>query len=400
MKRLNILVLGAGAYVCGRGSDGYGTVLPTLAECHRDGWIDRVVVAATRSASVGILQKKLQELNSRLGTALTVSGVPAAGEDASAYQKVLSEREPVDAAVVVTPDDAHFEQAQNLFESGVHCLVVKPLTPTVSEATRLVRTAESKGLYGAVEFHKRWDEANLFLKAILREQKIGKLRYVSVEYSQRKIVPSEMFRIWADQTNVFQYLGVHYADIIYFVTGALPVRAMAVGQKGWLTSRGIDTWDSIQAIVEWKEPGGNRFNSVFALNWIDPNSTSAMSNQKITVVGTEGRIDSDQKNRGIEVTTDRDGLIVPNPYFSSIQPGQAGKNYFRGYGYRSVRQFVEDVSAIREGTLRPKDLEGCRPTFRDALPSTAVVEAVNRSLLSAGEWISIPHHQAETAAVA
>lgn len=400
MKRLNVLVLGAGAYVCGRGTDGYGTVLPSLAECHRDGWIDWVTVAATRAASIGILQKKLLELNSRLGTGLTVTGVPAAGEDAAAYRKVLAEKKPIDAAIVVTPDDAHFEQARNLLESGVHCLVVKPLTATVSESAKLVRAAESKGLYGAVEFHKRWDEANLLLKSLLHEQKIGKLRYVSVEYSQRKIVPSETFRNWAAQTNVFQYLGVHYADMIYFVTGASPVRAMAVGQKGWLTGRGINTWDSIQAIVEWQEPGGNRFQSVFALSWIDPNSSSAMSNQKITAVGTEGRVESDQKNRGIEVTTDRDGLMVPNPYFSSIQPGPDGKNYFRGYGYRSVRQFVEDVSAIREGTLRPKDLEGCRPTFRDALPSAAVVEAVNRSLLAAGEWIPVPQYQAESAAVA
>ncbi|OGH61713.1 MAG: hypothetical protein A3G34_14130 [Candidatus Lindowbacteria bacterium RIFCSPLOWO2_12_FULL_62_27] len=396
MDAVNVLVIGAGVYVCGRGMEGYGTVLPAVAECHRDGLIDRVTVAATAASSVRILRGKLEALNERLGTRLSVDGVPRAGTDPQAYREALS-RGRFDAAIVVTPDATHFDLASHLIDAGVHCLVVKPLTPTVAEAVRLVHAAESKGVHGAVEFHKRWDEANLFLKSLVRDGRLGQLRYAAVAFSQKKMVPQTLFKSWAAQTNVFQYLGVHYADFLHFLTGALPVRAMAVGQKGWLAGRGIDTWDSIQAMVEWEEPSGNRFVSTFALNWIDPDSTTAMSDQKISLIGSAGRCDSDQKNRGLELALDGQPVSVPNPYFSSILPGPDGAPRFGGYGYRSIRQFIEDVATLKTGRLRPADLAACRPTFRAALPSTAVVEAVHHSLELQGEWVPAPRGDLEPA---
>lgn len=397
MRPLNILVVGAGNYVCGRGGEGFGTILPALAECHRDGLVDRLAVSATSPDSIALLGGKLLDLNSRLGTDLSLEGYPKLGPDLFAFRRALSDTK-FDAAVLCTPDALHYDHASELLKAGLHCLIVKPLTPTVDEAVPLIRLAESRNLYGAVEFHKRWDEANLHVKSLLREKALGDILYVIVEYSQKRQVPSETFRSWAEESNVFQYLGVHYADIIHFASGARPLRAMAVGQKRWLASRGIDTWDAVQAAVEWEDPVGSRFQSVFVLNWIEPNDGPSLSRQKITLVGTAGRCESDQMRRGVEVTTDRTGFNIPNPYFAQFQPAPAGGTRFRGYGYRSVRQFVEDVSAIVDGQCGPSSFEGRRPTFRDALVSTSVVDAVNRSLESAGEWVSIPPIAVKTAA--
>ncbi len=387
---MHILVLGAGAYVCGRGGEGFGTILPSLAECYRDGLIDRVTVAATTSRSIRNLQEKLTGLNDILGTRLSIQGFPQAGDDSKAFRIALAAGDAVDAAIVVTPDPLHFEHAAELIEAGIHCLVVKPLTPTMAESLRLVKLAEDHTVYGAVEFHKRWDEANLHLKSIFQSGRLGLPLYAVVEYSQKKQVPTELFRAWSARTNIFQYLGVHYVDILYFVTGARPVRSMAVGQKRWLIRQGIDTWDAIQATIEWEDVSAGRFHTVIAVNWIDPDSSTAMSDQTLSFVGTAGRYDSDQKRRGVRVTTDEDGPREVNPYFSEILPAPDGHSQFRGYGYRSVRQFVEDAAAVRAGSATPADFEGRRPTFRDALVSTAVIDAVNRSLASGGEWIDVP----------
>src|SRR3972149_5716305 len=108
-------------------------------------------------------------------------------------------------------------------------------------------------------------------------------------------------------SNIFQYLGIHYVDIIYWATGAVPLRVMATGQKNYLLSKGIDTYDSIQAVIEWKTASGIIFNSSFFTNWIDPENTSAMSDQRIKVIGTKGRYEADQKNRGIRIVTDENG---------------------------------------------------------------------------------------------
>lgn len=397
MKPLNILVIGAGAYVCGRGTSGFGTILPSLAECHRDGLVNMVTVASTSAESAAALRSKWTDLDAKLQTGTAVQAFPKSGRNSHAYREFLGKESGTDAAIVVTPDTLHFDTARELIESGIHTLVVKPLTPGLSESQSLCRLARERGVYGAVEFHKRWDEANLYLKKIIQDRRLGDLLYVLVEYSQKKIVPSEIFKGWAADTNVFQYLGVHYVDIIYHLTGARPVRVSAVGQKIWLKSQGIDTPDSIQAMVEWETSAGKKFQAVFTVNWIDPNVSSAMSGQKITFVGTAGRCSSDQKRRGIELTTDADGVQEPNPYFSEYFPVEPGHLSFRGYGYRSVRQFIEDAADIRSGKIRPADLEGVRPTFRDALISTAVVESVNQSLQSNGDWVDVPSPALEQA---
>ena len=40
-----------------------------------------------------------------------------------------------------------------------------------------------------------------------------------------------------------------------------------------------------------------------SINWIDPNSSSAMSDQRLLIVGTNARCLADQKNRGLEYTS-------------------------------------------------------------------------------------------------
>src|SRR5262249_39101730 len=124
-------------------------------------------------------------------------------------------------------------------------------------------------------------------------------------------------------------------------------------------------------------------------NWIDPNASSAMSDQRISVVGTRGRIDSDQKNRGVQIVTDEGGIEDFNPYFSQLYTDATGQTIFRGYGERSFHQFFKDVSNIKTGVQTPSDLEHFRPTFKQALVSTAVIEAAGKSLKQNSGWVNI-----------
>jgi predicted dehydrogenase len=165
---------------------------------------------------------------------------------------------------------------------------------------------------------------------------------------------------------------------------------MALGQKTHLRRQGLDAFDAIQCLIEWEAKNSTRFTSTILTNWIDPQKTSAMSDQRIKVIGTEGRYEADQKYRGISVITDRGGVEEPNPDFSSFYgTGSSEDISFQGYGAESIFQFLNDVRSIKKGILKPGDLEGKRPTFRDALVSTAILEAANRSLMLAGKWIDI-----------
>src|SRR6266571_1809339 len=186
------------------------------------------------------------------------------------------------------------------------------------------------------------------------------------------------------------YQGVHYVDLIWFLTGFLPVRAMAVGTDGTLREQGIATWDSVHATVIWRHRAdADWFVSQFATNWIDPECTSAMSDQRYKVIGTRGRIECDQKNRGLELVHQDFGIEQINPYFSEYLPGVDGRLAYRGYGHESISQFIRDVLDIAAGRTSPAMLESSRPTLRQSLVSTAVIEAVNLSLAEHSAWKDI-----------
>jgi len=379
-------------YVSGRGTSGYGTVLPALCEWRRRGLpLGELFLAATRSESVFDARQRLDSLNDMMGTDLTLRTLPDDREvnDPECYLEALREIPKPACAIVVVPDHLHRKVAGDCLKAGAHTLVVKPLAPTVKEVKELIELQEKKCLYGAVEFHKRFDRANLKLKEVIRQGKLGDPLYFIVEYSQRKSVPSEVFASWVNRSNIFQYLGVHYVDIIYFATGAVPRRVMALGQNGWLKDHGVDTYDAVHATIEWEGVNGESFFSYVLTNWIDPESTSAMSDQRIKVIGTKGRYESDQKSRGITIVTDETGLEELNPDFCSTYPDGSGTVSYQGYGIESIHTFLRDVIDLNQGRVTVEQLESMRPTFKEALVSTAVIEAVNKSLAQSGAWVEV-----------
>jgi len=392
VRPLNVLVVGAGMYVCGRGTDGFGTILPALYQARKDNLVREIKIADTSPSIIKKLKEKIDGLNKLFGFSVDIGCFPQDDKkDVNAYKKAIKEGWEPDCAIIAVPDHLHFEISYFLIQHGIHCLVAKPLATTTHEVEKLIKLADRNGIYGAVEFHKRFDRSNLKLQESIITGLIGDPLYFTVDYSQRKNIPQEVFKGWIKHTNVFQYLGIHYLDIIYFATRAIPIRVMAIGQKNYLVSKGLDTYDSIQCIVEWEMPSGYRFSSSILTNWIDPEQTTAMSDQKIKVIGTKGRYEADQKYRGILIVTDEQGVEEPNPDFSAFYLASESKSFFKGYGAESVIQFIKDVSNIISGKLSPSELEveGRRPTFKEALIPTLILEATNESLCSGGDWVYI-----------
>jgi len=385
---MNIIVVGTGMYVCGAGTDGYGTIMPAILEWTKRRELGTVYVVGRSPGSVRGARAKIRELCRKMGVWPVIKYAPEKSVDARSYRRVMKGVSKPACAIVSVPDALHKDVASAAMRHGLHTLVVKPLVATMRDADELVRLQDRTKTYCAVEFHKRFDDANRKLKDALESGAIGDPLYFVAEFSQRKSMPTKVFRRWAETTNIFQYLGIHYVDTVYFATGATPVRAMAVGQKNWLARQGVDTYDSIEAVIEWKSLSGQKFTSCIITNWVDPESSSAMSDQRIKVVGTKGRFESDQKQRGIRIVTDARGVEEPNPYFCAPY-GKDGAVSYKGYGIDSIHQFLDDVARIESGDLCVKDLEGSRPTFRASLGPTAVLEAVNQSLRRNGEWVGI-----------
>jgi predicted dehydrogenase len=73
----------------------------------------------------------------------------------------------VDAVSIVTPSDTHFRVATECLEAGLHCLVEKPVTETVTEAEQLIALAEARGLVLQVGHLERFNPVVQTLKSYL-----------------------------------------------------------------------------------------------------------------------------------------------------------------------------------------------------------------------------------------
>lgn len=389
MKPLNILVIGTGMYTCGTGTETFGTLIPAIFEWKRRNDEGEIYIAGTSLESLHSARKKIDELKRLMKVEPSIRYFPEGNNpDPTCYKKAIQHIPKPACAIIATPDHLHREMARTTIEAKLHTMVVKPLAPTVKEVFELIELQKKYNVYCCVDFHKRYDHANLKLRDAISGGKVGDPLYIVVLYSQRKSIPARQFRKWVEKTTIFQYLGIHYIDIVYFATQAIPIRVVAVGQKNWLVKQGINSYDSVQGVIEWQLPSGVKFTESIFTNWIDPESTSALSEQSIRVIGTKGRFESDQKDRGITMVTDERGVEEINPYFTS--PFQMeGRLTFRGYGIDSIVTFLNDVMDVEEGRATIQDLETKRPSFKQSVIPTIILEGIHQSLQKNGEWITI-----------
>ena len=176
------------------------------------------------------------------------------------------------------------------------------------------------------------------------------------------------------------------------MTRAVPLRVMALGQKSWLQDHEIDSYDSIQCIVEWETSDGDKFTQTLLTNWIDPESTSSMSDQKIKIIGTKGRYEADQKERGIRLCVDDSYLQQPNPDFCMSYKDQNGNSNWQGYGIDSIVDYLNRVTDFVENDMNINNIDNSsRSSFEESLISTLVLESANKSLNLDGEWVVINH---------
>ena len=382
---MNILVVGAGMYVTGRHTSGPGSALGSIGELSKTLNIDSITVVSKSESSINDVNRSRDIINKELNIDVSIEFIALGDDSLNKLQDIIS-LNTFHCAIVALPDHLHYSFGKLLIENKIHCFIVKPLTPTLEESLDLVSLQRKNKVLGVVDFHKRYDEVNLVIKDIINKGDIGSPLSATVEYSQKIEMPTIVFSDWIENSNVFQYLGVHYVDMIYFLTSYKPEKAMAVGTYGILQEKGINTYDSIHATIVWynKAYMEQKMVTQFSTSWIDPSTSSAMSDQKYTIIGTKGRIESNQKHRGVEVTTESEGIQSINPYFSKYH----GKTY-SGYDFKSISQFLIDVNEIIEDNVIIDNLEELRPTFKDTLPTSSVIDAVNKSLIDYSNWVYI-----------
>jgi predicted dehydrogenase len=259
---------------------------------------------------------------------------------------------------VVTPDFAHTEPVLKMLDAGKHVLVEKPMAYTVAECRQMIELAGRAGAKLMVNFHNRWYPSLVGARQLIADGQIGRPVMAFLRLSDRIEVPTEWLN-WAGQSGPQWFLMAHTVDLARWLLGQEVREVFANGYKGVLSSRGIDTYDAVQAQLVMED-------GVVSLesSWILPPGWRAIIQMQIDVQGTEGKLDIVSDQEGLQITRDR----LDTPFF--LDPWTTEKLPIEAF-----------IASVRDDTPVPVPAE-------EGLACTAVLEAISRSLQS-GEVVKV-----------
>jgi predicted dehydrogenase len=264
----------------------------------------------------------------------------------------------IPAFSVATPDHTHHAPVSTLLQAGKHVLVEKPMTTDLDEAKSLTALAEKSSGHAMVDYHLRWDPQWSMIKDVVDRGDVGDPVMGYIRLSDAIDVAENWFS-WASRSGPHWFLFPHTMDLIRWIVGQEPRRVFASGHKGVLAAKGVDTWDCIQAIVEF-----DSCRVTFETSWIVPNSNPSVTDCHMTLYGETGKIEYDQDFSGISFATEK----YSYPWVPLGKKDRYGK--LDHFMYAPMKYFVDCI------------LDGETPecTFADGLVGVAMIHAVLRSL--------------------
>ncbi len=290
----------------------------------------------------------------------------------------MVEKEELDGVSVATPDHLHCQIVLDLLERGLHCLVEKPLDVTVEGARQMVQKAEEKELLLEVDFHKRFDPYHMEMRESYLEGKFGEIEYGYAWMEDQLFVPVEMLKAWSAHSSPVWFLGVHMYDLVrWIMNNPEPLRVFATGTKKKLVSMGIDTYDSVQAQVEFSNGASITFHN----SWILPDNFEAVVHQGVKLVGTEGIFECDSQYRGGRGCLKGEKMRTWNLGIKYRERDKRNQLRWRGYFHSSIADFAENLLFLKNGGDLT-ELEGLYPSGREGLTVTRIACAVQESIAS------------------
>lgn len=389
--KISILVVGGGMI-------SEEVILPMVFQEQKRGRVGSVSIATRRPSTI----KHLKEVFGRY----EFKGYPdpekennLESDHSEIYKQAIADLDEKGVVIVATPDHLHTPVIMSSIENAHHVIVEKPLCLKVDDVHKIMKAAREKGIYVLTDYHKRHDRAIRAVKYKYSQGELGEMLHGHAWIEERREMPLKVFARWCENSSPFEYIGIHYADAYYFITGLKPKKLTAFGQKKFLPKHGKDAFDSIQATIEW-EDGSVLF---IQTSWVCSEFNSALTNQGLQLSGTEGEYWADHKDRNLHFVTQKHGYEDFNPNFFKCYNDWDNPNEVEwvGYGYDSIKQGIDDIRYIVTETLglsgeqalkKRKEIlekfEKTRALPNQALIGTAINEAVRLSIANNNRFVS------------
>jgi predicted dehydrogenase len=273
--------------------------------------------------------------------------------------RIVAEDDSIDAVSVVTPDTMHREVVTAMLEAGKHVLVEKPLATNLEDARAMIATAKKSGNHLMVDFQNRWNPPMTAAKEHIVGGGFGQPVMASARLANRLSVPRDMLA-WAGQSGPHWFLYPHIIDMVCWLFDRQARRVTAKGHRGVLREMGIDTYDAIQALVEFDD-----CSATFETAWIIPDSFPNNVDFNMTLFGTKSRI-------GIPRTSAID--IADSEKFGWPNYGANQDIHGRQEGWQlsPVFHWIDALLEGREPLCKPEE----------AFHNTAIICAIEESITS------------------
>ncbi len=177
--------------------------------------------------------------------------------------------EDVDAVIIATPAETHFEVAKAFLELRKHVLVEKPMTLTTAETRELIKIAERCDRELMVGHILLYHPAVVKLKELCESGKIGALQYI---YSNRLNLGSIR-----TEENILWSFAPHDISVIQYLVGVPPVEVYSHGAH--FIQDGIE--DTTITYLSYPK---NVHAHIF-VSWLHP-----FKEQRLVVVGEKGML--------------------------------------------------------------------------------------------------------------
>ncbi len=323
------------------------------------------------------------------------------------YKDVLSRMEPRQCVVVAMPDQLHYQVVMDALGANQHVLAVKPLVLKYDQAEEIKDLAYSNGLFVGVEYHKRFDRRSLEARKRYRDGEFGEFKMGEAKLIEPYLYRYSNFQNWftTDKTDPFTYIGCHYVDLVYFITGLRPVELSVSGIK--------DKFPNGNTGYMWAQ-GRVRFENEALLTVSTglgyPDDGAGSNDQGMTLY-CEGKecgslIKHNDQFRGVSHSyVDNIGVAGSkfnfiNPDFYRLIPWEGDGYKPVGYGYDSVAANIStmfgieninnaDNITVRQEEIKKIDNKGIIATPGNSYINELVVEATRESIENNGKSVKI-----------
>jgi len=409
MSGLRILVVGGGMITA-------DLILPSLYQLQRRHLLAEITVCALSSGPLRALAE-----NEGIREAFPDSSFvaePSLGEPVEKtypdlYASLIDRMAPRQLVVVAVPDQMHYPVVMKALRGNQHVLCVKPLVLEHLQALEIEREAHERGLFVGMEYHKRFDRRSLVARRDYRMGRFGEFMLGEARLIEPYSYRNSNFQNWftCDQTDPFVYVGCHYVDLVFFITGLRPIalsvsgvkRRFPNGNEGFLWSNGRVQYEN-----------GALLSVTDGLGYPDD---AAGSNDQGLLMYCEGpngsgMIEHKDNDRGVRYAY-LEGIGCGGSRYNYVSP-----DFFRlvpwegsgfkpvGYGYESIAANLEAMERIEHGTAQLEastalvqrrelieaiDRQGLLATPANSFTNELVVEAARLSIVNDGAWVNIAY---------